>query len=608
MNLKQLMALVLALWLTSGLSACSDNSSSEEPEQPPPVNPDPDPDPDPPVDPDPDPDPPVDPDPDPDPPVDPDPDPDPPVDPDPDPPEQDDRYVCEPMSPLPVIPCQIGFGMDTPAGSGRHEAAPDPDVYKVVNLNNGGEGSLRRCVDGSGPRVCVFEVAGYIDLTDRLNISNDYITIAGQTAPSPGITLRGHTVRIEADHVLMQHIRIRPGDDPDNPDPGNRDGLLVIGSYTDTERQPSSVILDHLSVSWGIDENFTTKEAVYGVTISNSIIAEGLNYSLHPKGKHSKGLMMESHDMLVYRNLLAHLDDRGPLDVAPTSIVANNLVYNTAQVGHRMWGLKERSYHDDEVRIATVVNNVRIPGANTQIDDEEGHDNQWVMLQTTREGSKVYIEGNQCGDFKNDAWPCVVVRSDGADQYRVKERPIWLDGLELLPASEVEDAVLAFAGARPADRDSADARVVEEVRSRTGTLKNCVGPDNIMFPRAKVTAASSNTVTGKVKDCNTSKEGNKGRRVHIYEGPGAGQWREITEKNQCSGGELTLTVDRDWGTTPTTDSSFEVEVDCSLNGGGWPVLESTERPLSLPENYNELMPSGYTRLEEWLHSFYAEVE
>ena len=130
---------------------------------------------------------------------------------------------------LPIIPGAVGFGITTPAGSGRHLSTPQTTVYKVTNLNSSGSGSLAACTGASGPRVCVFEVAGTINLTSELKVKNPYITIAGQTAPSPGITLRGAGLRITTHDVLVQHIRIRVGDNPNGPNPENRDGLGING-------------------------------------------------------------------------------------------------------------------------------------------------------------------------------------------------------------------------------------------------------------------------------------------------------------------------------------------------------------------------------------------
>src|SRR4051812_44689541 len=145
---------------------------------------------------------------------------------------------------LPVIPGAYGYGIETPAGRGG-------TVYKVTNLNASGSGSLKACVDGTTPRTCVFEVSGVIRLTTDLTIRNSNITIAGQTAPSPGIMIRGVGIKIQASDVLIQHIRVRTGDDPNGPDPDNRDSLKIEGSAAKPVR---NIVIDHCSFSWAIDE------------------------------------------------------------------------------------------------------------------------------------------------------------------------------------------------------------------------------------------------------------------------------------------------------------------------------------------------------------------
>ena len=99
----------------------------------------------------------------------------------------------------------------------RHDTYLDPNrttVYKVTNLNTEGPGSLRAALEAVGPRVVVFEVSGNIDFTPfgTLNIRHPYVTVAGQTAPSPGITLKGCEFNIGTHDVLLQHIRIRTGE------------------------------------------------------------------------------------------------------------------------------------------------------------------------------------------------------------------------------------------------------------------------------------------------------------------------------------------------------------------------------------------------------------
>src|SRR5687768_17046770 len=151
-------------------------------------------------------------------------------------------------SALPVIPGAAGFGMDTPAGRGGR-------VYRVTNLNTSGTGSLKECVAASGPRVCVFEVSGTIRLTSDLKILNPNITIAGQTAPSPGISIRGASLNIQTSDVLVQHIRLRVGDGVDGPDFGNRDAIKIDGP-----NPVRNVVVDHVSMAWALDETVSAWE------------------------------------------------------------------------------------------------------------------------------------------------------------------------------------------------------------------------------------------------------------------------------------------------------------------------------------------------------------
>ena len=145
---------------------------------------------------------------------------------------------------VPVIPGAAGYGMSTPAGRGG-------TVYRVTNLKADGAGSLKACIDGTGPRTCVFEVSGVINLTDDMTIRNGTLTIAGQTAPSPGIMIRGGAFKIHDSDVLIQHLRFRIGDDKIGPDPANRDALKIEG----TDSAPvQNIVIDHCTFSWSIDE------------------------------------------------------------------------------------------------------------------------------------------------------------------------------------------------------------------------------------------------------------------------------------------------------------------------------------------------------------------
>jgi hypothetical protein len=125
---------------------------------------------------------------------------------------------------MPVFPGAEGFGATTVAGRGGA-------VLTVTNLNDSGLGSLRAALSATGARTVVFETSGMITLTtDDLIVTNPYLTVAGQTAPSPGITIRGGGIRILTHDVLIQHMRVRPGDVlAKQVDRGNAGGFIVLG-------------------------------------------------------------------------------------------------------------------------------------------------------------------------------------------------------------------------------------------------------------------------------------------------------------------------------------------------------------------------------------------
>jgi len=346
----------------------------------------------------------------------------------------------------PVFPGAEGFGATTPAGRGGV-------ILKVTNLNNTGAGSLRAAITATGARVVIFEVSGTIKLASYLEIRNPFITIAGQTAPSPGINLRGAGLSIQTHDVLVQHLRVRVGDDPDGVPPGNRDGVQVLGPAY-------NVVVDHVSVSWAIDESADCWFAPNDVTFSRCLLAEALNHSLHPEGPHSKGLLIgqASKNISIIGNLLAHHVDRGAgyIKDGAEAVVVNNLVYNWVNSARAtLLGSTDSS---PSPILTSVVGNVYVRGADTPATAYAVGTNSGIDP-----GTKLYTNDNKLEGVS------AYYNTSALDPI-VTTRPIWLDSLTVDPANSVEASVLAKAGARPVDRDAVDARIVNDVRNRSGRI------------------------------------------------------------------------------------------------------------------------------------------
>ena len=359
--------------------------------------------------------------------------------------------------PLLAFPGADGMGKYTAGGRGG-------TVYQVTTLEDynvsSGEavipGSLREAVEASGPRTIVFQVAGTIELKSNLRVRNPCLTIAGQTAPGQGITLKNYTFSITADEVIVRNIRVRCGDMSDD------DGMYIGNA--------NHVIVDHCSVSWGVDETFSIKRNL-NTTVQWCFITEGLHNSVHPTvRKHSKGSLVSGNDgqvVSLHHNLWAHNDARNPRpqglkmpDEDPVGFfcdITNNVMYDWG----REYVVKNMEENGEHCTI-NLINNYMIAGPSS---------NASYMMLDRNPNTRMYFAGN----YMNGKLP--------ADQYKLityeeltKPNNGWklsfpFDG----GMSKIDSAEQAFArvmkyGGAALHRDAVDERIVGDVLNGTGRV------------------------------------------------------------------------------------------------------------------------------------------
>lgn len=450
---------------------------------------------------------------------------------------------------LPILPGgHQGFGMQTPAGSGRHLDVPRTQIIRVTNLKASGPGSLKAALDTEGPRTIIFEVSGNIDLRPcgTLAIRHPYVTVAGQTAPPPGITIVGGQIVMsnKTHDVLIQHIRVRVGDllDPTRPKIDPKSGWSQWSERDNIKIGGRQVVIDHCSFSWATDENGQSRASE--MTFQHCISSECLASPKHHKGPHSKGLLMlnqgpgEGQNLLAYGNLFAYNWDRNPTISSGTrAAIINTYVFGGHHEGRRHARFchtvsnappKPRHPGNPGHTIASIIG-THADNVSTivrLIARERARDGQIYMadfLWTNRDRDGQPITHHHADGWEsphNSLYKEWAGKPCDPQNSRVAEPPVVVEGLKIRPVQEVRDWVLKTAGAFPAMRGPVDARVIEQVRNRTGHI-----------------IASQNDV------------------------------------------------------------------------GGWPDLQEKRRELVIPEDpHGDADGDGYTNLEEWLHEYAAVVE
>jgi hypothetical protein len=386
-----------------------------------------------------------------------------------------------------AFPSAEGFGRFARGGRGGK-------VYKVTNLNDAGPGSLRAAVEADGARIVVFDVDGTIGLKSPLQIKNDFITIAGHSAPGGGITLRDYPLHVSANEVVVRYIRVRLGDE------------MKLETDAVSVGQGRNIVIDHCSASWSNDETLSVTQRVEpglkhltDVTVQWSIIAESLNDAGHEKGQHGYGSLIQGSNGARYsfhHNLWAHHQARMPrignyasAKVDAEGIIAdfrNNVFYDWgpgATTDFYNWqpGL-ERGYNMDPFYGRPDNSSRFAAGAdlNTNATTHSNFVNNWyqqgsatggpVALYIRNASGKTHFSGNTMdGKRVKDQWSLVVTSQNPA--VFKTEKPFEFGPVKTEPAPAAYKRVLASAGASK-ERDAVDERIVDSVRKRTGHLIN----------------------------------------------------------------------------------------------------------------------------------------
>lgn len=363
-----------------------------------------------------------------------------------------------PQSNLAAFPGAEGGGKFTFGGRGGR-------VIVVTNLNDDGPGSFRWACEQGGARVIVFNVAGIIRIKSPLIIRAPYVTIEGQSAPGDGVCIAGETVWINTHDVIIRYMRFRRGETW----VGRRDDAIGGNPI-------GNIMIDHVSASWGLDENMSMYRHMYNdstgkiedkfgtanITIQNSIFGEALDTY-----NHAFGSTLGGENCSFVRNLWANNAGRNP-SIGWNGVFnfANNVVFNWVH----------RSVDGGDYRAQyNIINNYFKPGPATPKDNNVGH----RILKPESGRSKLnhhvygrcYVNGNIMEGYPEvtkDNWNGGVqveeLPNAGENTPYMKwNTPLPMPQFTIISAEAAKTFVLANAGATLPKRDAVDTRIVKQV-------------------------------------------------------------------------------------------------------------------------------------------------
>ncbi len=349
-----------------------------------------------------------------------------------------------------AFPKAMGYGAYSKGGRGGK-------VFRVTNLNDSGEGSLREAIEAKNPRTIIFDVSGTIELKSMLVIENPYITIAGQTAPESGICIKNFPLHItRTNNVIIRYLRVRPG---------IASGL--IGSEIDgiEIRDSKNIIIDHCSISWTVDEALNTWHGTENITVQNTIISQPLHKSVHEKGAHGYGASLGGKNCSYLFNLFSSAVARNPS-------IGGNHIENTENVDFSNNVIFNYAYRtcDGKPRSINIIGNYYKPGPATtktvanrivKIDNSEKayhFTSKWYIANNIIEGNKLVN--------KNNVKYGVEYEEGSNENKNILLEPCPVVNTKHISANKAYKIVLKNVGAIKPKRDSYDELIIAQAKGK----------------------------------------------------------------------------------------------------------------------------------------------
>jgi hypothetical protein len=356
--------------------------------------------------------------------------------------------------------------------------AEEPTLLKVTNLvaDVNEPNSFLWALNQNYPRIIVFEVGGVIDLgwnnfpslAGYYELKNPYVWVAGQTAPSPGITIIRGMFSINTHDVIVQHIAVRPGADPLNPTNNQRYASLVAGDGN------GNVVIDHCSLCWTISPVAGIRDSVDGVTYSNCIISEAfLNATQNPYWA-SRGLMYNITGgptrIAGIKNLMSYNQHRNPLINAGASIAINNYVVAWDHTCMNRWNANSAGY-------GSIVGNYAVYGDYEGMGDTRGISYAYRGMFNHSGDYNFYGYFDDNLHYESDRTTPIAIYANNSGyegEIILTDREVWHESLNnnILAAIDVPTELSkegqTGVGARPWDRDVIDKRIVTDANNMAG--------------------------------------------------------------------------------------------------------------------------------------------